>query len=115
MQQVVVDVGVADLVEEKSVVDRIEGLADVDADGGGAQRGFPLVEAVGDTRDSREESSYARVGRAETMLSRGRGERRGNEGKDKTFEDFRDRAEERDRAVRLRVKREFLRFGDRDD
>ena len=97
------------------MVDCVESLADVDADGCGAQRRFSLVETVGDAGDSRKKGGYAGMGRAKTMLGGGRSKGRGDEREDKTFKDLRDRTKEGNWAVRLGVKGRFFRFRDRED
>ena len=57
MDQIWVKVGAADCVQEKAVLDGIEGLADVDSDRGCPERRFSFVEARRDSSDGREESS----------------------------------------------------------
>ena len=92
MDQVRVEVGAADYVQEKAMLDGIEGFADVDCDRGCPERRFRFIEASCDLSDGREESSGSGVAGTEPMLGRRRGERRGEKGEDQTLKDFRGRA-----------------------
>ena len=114
MNQIRVEVGVADLIQEEAVLDSIKRLTDVDGDRGSTERRFLLVETGGDPSDGREESSGGRVAGAETVLRRRRRERRGQEREDKTLKNLRSGAKEGDGAVRGRVQGGFTGFRDRD-
>ena len=88
-----------DGVQEKRMVDHLEGLADVDGDGGRPKRRLPLVEAGGDLGDQRKEGSRRRVVGPKPMLSRSKLERSFEVRKETPLEDLRCRAEERDGPI----------------
>ena len=115
MDQIRVKVGAADHVQEKAMLDSIEGLADVDSDRGCPERRFSFVEARRNSSDGREESSGSGVTGTESMLGRRRRERRGEKGKDQTLKDFRGGAQEGDGAIRGRDVGGFVRFRDGND
>ena len=94
------EVGVANLIEEKTMLDGVESFGDVYRDHCRAERRFSFIEAVSDSRDGGEEGCSSRVLGSKAVLGWGRGERRREEGKNKTLKDLRGRAKEGDGAVR---------------
>ena len=86
MNQIRMEVGVANHVQEEAMLDGIERFADVDRNRRSPKRRFLFVEACCNSSDSREESSGCRVAGTEPMLRRRRRERRREEGDSRTLE-----------------------------
>ena len=103
------------VVEEKSVVDRIEGFGEIAGGEDGPMWRFPLVEAFGDVVGEREEGSDTGATRSEAMLMRGAGERLKKLRADEALENFGGRTEERYWAVGGREFQRLARFGDGND
>ena len=113
MDEVWREIGVADLLEKKGMLDNIEGFADVNGNNDRPQGWFLLVEAVGDVRRCREKSSHAGVVGTEAVLSRCRLEMRRDERKHETLENFGGGREEGDWTVRGGEMSGFTGFRDR--
>ena len=109
------EVGIADGVEEKRVLDRVESFRNVDGHSSCSKRWFGSIEAIGNARDGWKKGSGSGVVGTETMLRGGGRESRGEKRKDASLQKFGGGAEERDGAIGGRDKGGFVRFRDRDD
>ena len=115
MHQVGVEVETKEFFEEEGVVDGVEGFRYIGGGDDGSKGGFPLVETLGNLGGEGEEGGDGGVVGGKTMLGRGAGEMRKEEGADETLEDLGGGAEQRDGAVRGADAEGFSWFGDGDD
>jgi hypothetical protein len=111
-----VDVRVGNLLEEKSVVNCVEGFRNIDRHNGRTGRRLLLIEAVDCSSDHRKESGSSGAEGTEAMLRGGKRKRRGvNERKKKAFKNFDYRGKEGDGAVRGTEVKGFSWLRDGDD